>query len=98
MLAYIEFSRNKHGLLTGARVGRVDRVIESTRGRALPYPIVVIQHRGICIGFAFDAEESRSPHFVLRRRMALSLPSPRKGGREGEACEFRQQAKKNRRM
>ena len=31
-------------------------------------PIVVI-HRRICIGFAFG-QESRSPHFVLRRRMA----------------------------
>lgn len=33
-------------------------------------PIVVIRRR-ICIGFAFG-QESRSPHFVLRRRMADS--------------------------
>lgn len=32
---------------------------------------IVVIHRRICIGFTFG-QESRSPHFVLRRRMASS--------------------------
>ena len=60
-------------------------------------PIVEIRRR-ICIGFAFG-QESRSPHFVLRRRMALASPPPRlpKGGtgvswlpRHAPRLEFRQ--------
>lgn len=73
---YLDTKINSTSLLTKAerklRVRAVDRVVGSTRGRTHYHiPLSWSQHRGICIGFAFG-QESRSPHFVLRRRMALA--------------------------